>query len=301
MIYLAHYRTHKSVEDLKRSEKAHIQKHKLTGNLRKVLELLVKHSLGNLGACKLKAQTIADEIGISRATVTRCIKKLRDLNIIESHADTKSNGIKGANIYNIIFLSHGEPSSEPSGMSHRAVHANTVISTVEHVKHESESFNSFNLSFNPFVINNVNTYSPCDTAQDLKSQLRNIYNPQSVEGNVAFEELCKIAFGRIKQYMKSHNMPYLQMEQMVLNCMRALVNKQGVRNQFALYSAMIKRQVEQLFESFKQPQTRLNNGRNEKIPDWFDKRNEPSTVVDNGVDFEAERQKVLAKLGACQQ
>ena len=300
MINLAQYRTHKSVEDLKRSEKTHIQKHKLTGNLRKVLELLVKHSLGNLGACKLKAQTIADEIGISRATVTRCIKKLRDLNIIESHADTKSNGIKGANIYSIIFLSHGEPSNEPSKMSHRVVHANTVISTVEHVKHESESFNSFNLSFNPFV-NSVTTYSACDTSQDLKSQLRAIYQPQSVEGNVAFEELCKIAFGRIKQYMKSHNMPYLQMEQIVLNCMRALVNKQGVRNQFALYSAMIKRQVEQLFEAFKQPQTKLNNGRDEKIPDWFDKRNEPSTVCnkDANIDFEAERQKFLAKLGAC--
>ena len=297
MIYLAQYRTHKSVEDLKRSEKAHIQKHKLTGNLRKVLELLVKHSLGNLGACKLKAQTIADEIGISRATVTRCIKKLRDLNIIESHADTKSNGIKGANIYSIIFLSHGEPSSESSGMSHRAVHANTVVSTVEHVKHESESFNSFNLSFNPFVINNVNTYSPCDTAQDLKSQLRTIYNPQSVEGNVAFEELCKIAFGRIKQYMKSHNMPYLQMTDIVIRCMKSLVNKTGVKNQFAMYSKMVERQVLQLFEKFVQPQSRFNESRNENIPDWFEKRNEQPQPTTKAVDFEAGRREALAKIG----
>lgn len=245
MIYLAHYRTHKSVEDLKQSEKVHIQKHKLTGNLRKVLELLVKHSLGNLSACKLNAQTIVDEIGISRSTVTRCIKKLRNLNIIESHADTKSNGIKGANIYSIIFLSHGEPSK----MCHRAVHENTVTSTVEHVKHESESFNSFNLSFNPFVNKNVFTYSACSTQQDLKSQLRAIYQPQSVEG----KRLCKIAFGRIKQYMRTHNIPYLQIEQIILNCMRVLVNKQGVRNQFALYSAMIKRQVEQLFEAHIKP------------------------------------------------
>lgn len=301
MIYLAKYRTHKSVEDLKQSEKAHIRKHKLTGNLRKVLELLVKHSLGNLGACKLKAQTIADEIGISRATVTRCIKKLRDLNTIESHADTKSNGIKGANIYSIIFLSHGEPSSESSGMSHRAVHANTVISTVEHVKHESESFNSFNLSFNPFVINNVNTYSTCDTAQDLKSQLRAIYNPQSVDGNVAFEELCKIAFGRIKQFMKSHNMPYLQMTDIVIRCMKSLVNKQGVRNQFAMFSKMIERQVLQLFEQPIKPVQAFNKLSDDNIPNWFYERNEPPTVVnkDTNIDFEAERQKFLAKLGSC--
>ena len=127
-------------------------------------------------------------------------------------------------------------------------------------------------------------------------QLRAIYSPQSVEGNQAFNELCKIAFGRIKQFMRTHQVPYLQLEQIALKAMNDLVRKQNVRNQFAMYSKMIERQVLQLFETPVKPVQTFKQSSKELIPEWFDKRNEvepmPSTV-----DYEAERQKILAKLG----
>lgn len=297
MIYLAEYRTHQSVEEMNASVSAHIANAKLTGNVRKVLECLAKHSLQHVGACHLKADTIAQEIGISRSTVTRCIKKLKDLHVIAVHNNTKGNGIKGANIYAIIFLSHSEPSNEPTNLHHRATHETPRSSKVEHVKNKSESL-SFNLSLNHFVNKNViNNVNACAHDSDLKQSLRAIYSPLSVEGNQAFEELCKIAFGRLKQYMRSHNMPYLQMEQIIINCMKSLVAKQGVKNQFAMYSAMIKRQVEQLFETPVKPAQTFKHPNKELIPEWFEKRNEVVAPMPSTIDYEAERQKILAKLG----
>lgn len=299
---LATYRTHATVDELKATEKAQIQKHKLTDNVKKVYGCLVKHSFNGLGACKLKGQTIADELGISRSTVTRIIKKLRDLKLIESHADTKSNGIKGANVYSIIFLNQGEPTNAPTEMMQRATHETPRSSKVDTHKIESESL-SFNLCSNPFVVKNVvNNVNACATQSDLKMQLRTIYSPLTVEGNKAFEELCKIGFGRLKQFMRTHQVPYLQMEQIIIKCMHSLVAKEGVRNQFAMYSKMIERQVLQLFEQPIQPQvvqvsSNANRNSREAVPEWFDKRNEPVVDEPFTIDFEAERQKVLAKLG----
>ncbi|MER1959155.1 MAG: winged helix-turn-helix domain-containing protein [Solibacillus sp.] len=305
MVYLAEYRTHQSVEDMNTSVSGHITNAKLTGNVRKVLECLAKHSLQYIGACHIKADTIANEIGISRSTVTRCIKKLKDSHVIAVHNNTKGNGIKGANIYAIIFLTHSEPSNEPSEMTQRATHETPRSSKVDTHKIESESL-SFNLSLNPFVVKNVvNNVTACATHSDLKQSLRDAYNPLTVEDNRAFEELSKIAFGRLKQFMRTHQVPYLQMEQIIIKCMHSLVAKEGVRNQFAMYSKMIERQVLQLFEQPIQPQvvqvsSSMNRNSREAIPEWFDKRNEPvMPPTDNNVavDFEAERQRILAKLG----
>lgn len=310
MINLIAYKTHNSVDELKATEKAQIRKHYLNGNVQKVFTYLVKSSFGNLGACKVKAETIANKLGISRSTVTRCLKKLRDLKLIESHTTKKQNGEKGANIYSILFLHQGEPNLEPNLLSlsntRKAVHENTVIPTVthefSHTQNEVESFNSFNLSFNPFVNKNVFTYNARSQQTDVKEELRTIYNPQTEQAVRDFEELCKIAFGRLKQFMKTHNMPYLQMVDIITNCMKSLVNKTGVKNQFALYSSMIKRQVEQLFEQYVQPTkqaVQTFNGRNkELVPEWFETRHETVTSVKNdAIDFEAERAKILAKLG----
>lgn len=305
---LSTYRTHATIDELKATEKAQIKKHKLTDNMRKVYSCLVKHSFNGFGACTLKGQTIADELGISRSTVTRCIKKLKDLHVIEVHNNAKGNGIVGANIYAIIFLTHSDAPNEPTEMTQRATHETPRSSKVDTHKIESESL-SFNLCSNPFVVKNVvNNVNACASTTNLKQLLREIYQPLSVEDNRNFEELSKIAFGRLKQYMKSHDMPYLQMEQIIIRCMHSLVAKEGVRSQFAMYSKMIERQVLQLFEQPIEPQINKREpqvSRNkEKVPDWFEKRNDersnactPSTAITGEIDFEAERQKILAKIG----
>lgn len=283
MIYLSQYRTHQSVEEMNLSVNNHISKHRFNLNEtdKNVLTALSQRSLQYTGACHVKHETLAETVGKSIRTVQRSIKKLTDLHVIETHEKTRKNGQKGANIYSILKFNDKD-----------------VVSGVTSKVSEHISFKSFNLCSNPSVLKNVvNNVNACAGNDDLKTQLRTIYQPQSVEDNQAFEELCKIAFGRIKQFMRTHQVPYLQLEQIVLKAMRDLVRKQNVRNQFAMFSKMVERQVLQLFEAPVKPVQAVKQSGRELIPEWFNKRNEPSAVVCNDVDFEAERQKILAKLG----
>lgn len=292
MKYLEAFRTHQNIEEMNASVRAHIATARLTGNVRKVLECLAKHSLKYVGACHIKAETIAAELGLSRSTVTRCIKKLKERHVIHVYNNRKMNGIKGANIYAIIFLTHSEPTTEPLKLSHRATPENIVIPRATHVKTTDESL-SLNLLFNPFV-HCVNNVTASATSGDLKETLKMIYQPNTEQEHEAFEELCKIAFGRLKQFIRSHQVPYLQLETIIVRCMKQLIAKQGVRNQFAMYSKMIERQVLQLFEQPIQPRA----GRCEVVPEWFYARDAGGEdSLEGDVDFEVRRAEVLEKLG----
>lgn len=307
MNYLAQYRTHQNVTDLNLSVKVHLYHNydKLTKSDKLVLTCLAQHSLQHVGVCHLKTSTIAEEIGKSDSTVKRSIKRLSEIGIIQIVNTSKMNGIKGANIYRINFFSQDVTHRvDPSEMNHRAIHETPRSSKAQDTKNETVSFKYFNLSFNPSVIKNVenNVYACGDS--ELKQQLRTIYQPSSVEGNQVFEELCKIAFGRLKQYMQSHQVPYTQMEQIVLKSMNDLVRKQGVRNQFAMYSKMIERQTLQLFEQHIKPKaTTFNFGKKVGVvPDWFEKgehleKKEQSLTENEKQYFEEQRKKLLAELG----
>lgn len=310
--YLIKYKSFINVEEMDTAVKEHIHSHhdQLTESAKATLYCLAGHSLSAPGASHLKAETIAAEIGVSVKTIYRATKKLVELGIITKHKTVKKTG-QGASIYVIApkintrnvshVMSEGSPSLE--------THVSLTAPTVTHVKNETVTKNLITSSLNPFVVKNVvNNVNACASTTDLKEALRDVYKPSTVEGNRDFEELCKIAFGRLKQYMRDYKMPYLQMESIVINCMKSLVAKEGVRSQFAMYSKMIERQVLQLFEQPIQPIVSapqpLQQRTKEQVPEWFDKRNEqreqrsvPSTVSDGAIDFEAERQKILAKLG----
>ena len=308
--YLIKYKSFKSVEDMDQAVEKHIAYHfeKLTPAECEVLRCLASHSLTAYGASHLLVGTIAKEIGVTDKTVYRATKKLTDLGIITKHKTVKRTG-QGASIY--VIAPFKKESIVRHSMSDSCqsleTHENAVIPTETHVKNKPVTKIFSTYSFNPSV-KNVNAYSTHGIHGDLKEQLRAIYNPQSAEENQAFEELCKIAFGRLKQYTRTHNVPYLQMKQIVLKCMNDLVRKNNVRNQFAMYSKMIERQTLQLFEEFVQP--KMAAGMNiygkkvEVLPDWFvpvekrgQKENRCNESSEPEIDFEAERKKVLARLG----
>lgn len=79
--------------------------------------------------------------------------------------------------------------------------------------------------------------------------------------------------------------------------MQQLVQKLDVRNEFALYSAMIERQMKQLFE---QPITAPKSGRTERLPDWFATRHEkpqaPALSEADEAQLEEARRRVREKL-----
>lgn len=302
-----------SVEDMDKSVDNHIYHNadKLPVSNRKILRVIAAHAFSPVGTAHLKISTIATEAGCSETTVGRAIKRLKDLQILRVEQGTKKNGIQGANFYSILpFTADVKERVREREMTERDNAEKPRSSKVQHVKTESETCISFELGFNPFVSPVSNNVNARDAPADLKQQLRDIYKPNTSADERAFDELCRIAFGRLKQYLHSHKVPYLQLEQIVIRCMQQLVAKQGVRNQFAMYSKMIERQVLQLFEQPispvigpNVPQMDRNVSRNkEVVPEWFNRRNDerkqpvPSTTVID-IDFEAERQKILAKIG----
>ena len=110
--YLAQYATFESVADMDKSVEEHMAIHRydLTDSERAIVFKLASRSLMYPGASHLKAETIADQVGVSTKTVYRSIKKLAELGIIKKVPGTKLNGIKGASIYKILPFDDNVPS-----------------------------------------------------------------------------------------------------------------------------------------------------------------------------------------------
>jgi len=113
--YLAKYKTFESVADMDNqiNERIKEERFNLTKSERAIVFAIKSHCLDYPGACHLKNETIANEVGVSLITVSRAISKLVKLEIIGKANRSKRNGIKGANIY--FFL----PQNDVSDMMHR--------------------------------------------------------------------------------------------------------------------------------------------------------------------------------------
>ncbi|WP_144788229.1 helix-turn-helix domain-containing protein [Lysinibacillus fusiformis] len=149
--YLAQYTTFDSIADMDKSVEHHMAVHyfELTESERAIVFKLASHSLENLGACHLKAATIAAALEISTKTVYRSVKRLEELGIIEKVPGTKLNGIKGASIYRILPY---VPSSLSQRETARAISNDAVSETFT----ENQSSKSFNhLSFKTSTLQEI--------------------------------------------------------------------------------------------------------------------------------------------------
>ncbi|MET4563365.1 putative transcriptional regulator [Lysinibacillus parviboronicapiens] len=158
--YLAAYKTFESIADMDKSVEDHIAAHyyDLTESERAIVFKLASRSLMYPGASHLKAETIADQVGISTKTVYRSIKKLVELCIIEKVAQSKLNGIKGANIYRILPY-------VPSSVSQRVIVDEASNDVVCPPQSENQSSKSFNLLSSKQATNNL-----CDLENELALQ-----------------------------------------------------------------------------------------------------------------------------------
>ena len=142
--YLAQYTTFESVEEMDQHVEKHIQAHyyNLTKSERAIVFKLASHSLQYPGASHLKAETIADSLGISTKTVYRAIKKLESLGIIKKVNYTRGKGGQGANIYIIL------PHNVPAEMSERVEWDKPNNDAVCRPQSENQPLNSFNQNNN---------------------------------------------------------------------------------------------------------------------------------------------------------
>ncbi|MBO0586443.1 HTH domain-containing protein [Sporosarcina sp. E16_8] len=141
--YLSAYKTFESVADMDKSVEDHIAAHyfNLTESERAIVFKLASRSLMYPGASHLKAETIADQVGVSTKTVYRSIKKLAELEIIEKVPGTKLNGIKGASIYKILPFDENVPSE----VSQRVIVGEASNDVACPPQSENQSLESFNL------------------------------------------------------------------------------------------------------------------------------------------------------------
>ncbi|MFJ6264255.1 helix-turn-helix domain-containing protein [Lysinibacillus xylanilyticus] len=139
--YLAEYAKFQSVEDMDTviNERIKTLRFDLTKSERAIVFAIKSHALDYPGACHLKNETIAKEVGVSLITVSRAISKLVKLEIIGKANRSKRNGIKGANIY--FFL----PQNDVSDMMHRGEVVEASNDKASEDVSEDVSIKSFNL------------------------------------------------------------------------------------------------------------------------------------------------------------
>lgn len=109
--YLLTHQSFVSVAEMDCAVAAQLTRHTLSKSERTILLRIAQSALNYPGAAHLKAATIAKAVHVSTKTVYRAVKRMQALNIIRVIPATKLNGIKGANIYQIV----------PSEMSERAL------------------------------------------------------------------------------------------------------------------------------------------------------------------------------------
>ncbi|MEK3766025.1 helix-turn-helix domain-containing protein [Solibacillus sp. FSL K6-4121] len=141
--YLKTYETFNTVAEMDEAVAQHLEANELTESERNVILRIAQSALAYPGAAHLKAKTIADSVGVSTKTVYRSVKKAAELGILRVVASTKLNGIKGANIYQILHV--------PSEMSERVPAEET---------HEIKEVGNFSeqqtISFNLFKTSSLN-------------------------------------------------------------------------------------------------------------------------------------------------
>lgn len=146
---LQEFANFESVEEMERHTQDHIYFKGLKGNVKKVLICIKQYSKLNSGACKLKADTIADKTSTSRSTVMRALKVLLELRVIEKENGTKLNGIKGASIYFIL------PFADTSSLAQRDTSDEAIDINVSEPKKETEYIISLKKSFKTSTLKQI--------------------------------------------------------------------------------------------------------------------------------------------------
>lgn len=114
--------------------------------------------------------------------------------------------------------------------------------------------------------------------------------------------IARVIYSKIKKLKleMNSNLTNVQIESIMYRSLDALLNMRSVKNELAMLNAIINNKVKDLVTpTIASTQKKINNLRCEQVPDWFDTRNDNTTnaEMDSGIDFEAEKLRILSKLG----
>lgn len=97
--YLKPYQSFQTVQEMDEHVDKHLRYQHLTKSEQAILRTISQHALATPGVAHLKAKTIAEKVHITTKTVYRAVKKFEEIGVLKKLAQTKMNGIKGANMY----------------------------------------------------------------------------------------------------------------------------------------------------------------------------------------------------------
>lgn len=268
--YLAQYTTFNSVEEMDQHVEKHIQAHyyDLTKSERAIVFKLASHSLQYPGASHLKAETIADSLGISTKTVYRAIKKLESLGIIKKVNYTRGKGGQGANIYIIL------PHNVPAKMSEQSNAENTNKDNISEQNFEKQPLNSFNQNNN--LIDTYATQSLTDVDNLLTTKEQTPYQKlkQFVSYFVNDSKLASKCYGIfLAQVSKQINKPDIDIAIEALKYTFRAVKNGRVKSITGYFNNTLKNILDKYYEDLAADligrDVEFVNGKNMRGPEWL--------------------------------
>lgn len=276
---LSRYSQFQSKYEMNESLTAHRQTHcyELNETDQEVLNYVGRYACRYPGVAYLKVSTLMKLVGKSESTVKRSIRKLEKLSILKriSTIREKAGGF-GANILQI-------QRSDRSKLNGRG----------EVEKPSSASFQKENGVSKPFYNSNqsINTIKSSTNDTHFYYKLKALFNAHATKGDIPFSHFVKCLYGSIKKHNPS--MPIFLQQQIMFESLAIALNK-NANNPVAMLSAILQNKL-------KDAGVKMSK---ECIPDWFReyKLEQESTVPPAQqpvLNFEEEREKILAKLQAC--
>lgn len=137
--------------------------------------------------------------------------------------------------------------------------------------------------------------------QSLYQKLKNAYKPSNDIQMARFKELVAIIYKIMRETKSKFNFNHAQLEQIMLSSFQALLNKEGVKKPAAMLSVIIRNKIENLTKGYKSPNAPKEPVSREKVPAWFNTRNDKQEHTEQPSDeeiryFENERKKILERL-----
>lgn len=268
--YLAQYTTFNSVEEMDQHVEKHIQAHyyDLTKSERAIVFKLASHSLQYPGASHLKAETIADSLGISTKTVYRAIKKLESLGIIKKVNYTRGKGGQGANIYIIL------PHNVPAKMSEQSNAEKPNNNNVQVQKSENQPLNSFNQNNNLIDTYAAQSSESVDNLLTTKEQTPYQKLKQFVSYFVNDSKLASKCYGIfLAQTAKQINKPDIDIAIEALKFTFRAFKNNRVKSITGYFNNTLRNLLDKYYEDLASEylggEVEFVNGKNMRGPEWL--------------------------------
>lgn len=240
---------------------------------------------------------------VSRDTIRTTLDKAEEKGILLKCAGQrmiKGRGSKTANV--VIFNTYNEVYAYKTAQEKRELEEAKKLLAAEY-KQAQKMMGVYNEAIEMAAAEQQNKKAqkaPESAPKEAKEQtlyqkLLKAYNPKNDIQKAKFKELVAIIYSSMKKNKAKFNMNHKQLEQIMLSSLQVLLAKEGVNNQAAMLSVIIKNKIENLTKAYTSPNASKSPVRREKEPEWFNSRNNKKEQTGLTEEEQETARKELAK------